>query len=163
MVGSLIYSLLRGLLDALATTRGDQARLQAEVLALRRQVQGAGDGVTSFSNPTPSLRPPSAYLSSSAVIGLDSHDDSQHRKRQRTPATVCGFHPGRFRFGADVGGRCGTPGPRSSKPRGVAPRVKVAAECSQYSNAGGKPWHLAIRGGTQRIRIPIFERAAAIC
>ncbi len=39
MVGSLIYSLLRVLLDALATSHGDQAELQAEVLALRRQVQ----------------------------------------------------------------------------------------------------------------------------
>ena len=32
-----------------------------------------------------------------------------------------------------------------------------------YSNAGSKPWHTAIRGGTQRIQIAIFERAAAIC
>ena len=39
MVGSLIYSLLRVLLDTLATNHGDQAKLQAEVLALRRQVQ----------------------------------------------------------------------------------------------------------------------------
>ena len=39
MVGSLIYSLLRALLDALTTSHGDQAELQAEVLALRRQVQ----------------------------------------------------------------------------------------------------------------------------
>jgi putative transposase len=39
VVGSLIYSLLRALLDALATSHGDQAELQAEVLALRRQVQ----------------------------------------------------------------------------------------------------------------------------
>jgi putative transposase len=39
MVASLIYSLLRVLLDALATNHGDQAELQAEVLALRRQVQ----------------------------------------------------------------------------------------------------------------------------
>ena len=39
MVGSLIYSLLRVLLDVLATNHGDQAKLQAEVLALRRQVQ----------------------------------------------------------------------------------------------------------------------------
>jgi putative transposase len=36
---SLVYSLLRALLDVLATNHGDQARLQAEVLALRRQVQ----------------------------------------------------------------------------------------------------------------------------
>ena len=36
---SLVYSLLRALLDVLATSHGDQARLQAEVLALRRQVQ----------------------------------------------------------------------------------------------------------------------------
>lgn len=39
MVGSLIYSILRALLDALTTSHGDQAELQAEVLALRRQVQ----------------------------------------------------------------------------------------------------------------------------
>lgn len=39
MVSSLIYSLLRVLLDLLATSHGDQAKLQAEVLALRRQVQ----------------------------------------------------------------------------------------------------------------------------
>ena len=39
MVVSLIYSLLRVLLDALATSHCDQAGLQAEVLALRRQVQ----------------------------------------------------------------------------------------------------------------------------
>jgi putative transposase len=39
VVGSLIYSLLRALLDALAISQCDQAELQAEVLALRRQVQ----------------------------------------------------------------------------------------------------------------------------
>ncbi len=39
MLGSLVYSLLRALLDVLATNHVDQARLQAEVLALRRQVQ----------------------------------------------------------------------------------------------------------------------------
>ncbi len=39
MVVSLIYSLLCVLLDALATSHCDQAGLQAEVLALRRQVQ----------------------------------------------------------------------------------------------------------------------------
>jgi len=39
VVGSLIYSLLRILLDALATRQAGQAELQAEVLALRRQVQ----------------------------------------------------------------------------------------------------------------------------
>ena len=39
MVGSLIYSLVRVLLDVFATTHGDQAKLQAEVLVLRRQVQ----------------------------------------------------------------------------------------------------------------------------
>jgi hypothetical protein len=39
VVGSLIYSLLRVLLDVLATSHGDQAKLEAEVLALRRQVQ----------------------------------------------------------------------------------------------------------------------------
>src|SRR3989442_16010460 len=39
VVVSLIYSLLRVLLDALATSHGDQAGLQAEGLALRRQVE----------------------------------------------------------------------------------------------------------------------------
>jgi len=39
VVGSLIYTLLRVLLDVLATSQGDHATLQAEVLALRRQVQ----------------------------------------------------------------------------------------------------------------------------
>ena len=39
MVVSLLYSLLCALLDVLVTRRGDQAQLQAEVLALRRQVQ----------------------------------------------------------------------------------------------------------------------------
>ena len=39
MVGSLLYSLVRVLLDVIATSHGDQAKLQAEVLALRRQVQ----------------------------------------------------------------------------------------------------------------------------
>jgi hypothetical protein len=36
---SLVYSLLRALLDVIAISQGDQAQLQAEVLALRRQVQ----------------------------------------------------------------------------------------------------------------------------
>ena len=39
MVGSLLYSLVGLLLDVIATSRSDQAQLQAEVLALRRQVQ----------------------------------------------------------------------------------------------------------------------------
>jgi len=39
VVGSLIYSLVRVLLDLMATSHGDQAELQAEVLVLRRQVQ----------------------------------------------------------------------------------------------------------------------------
>ena len=39
MLASLLYSLLRALLDVLATSRGDQAQLQAEVLALRRRIQ----------------------------------------------------------------------------------------------------------------------------
>ena len=39
MVGSLLYSLVRVLLDVVATNRSDQAKLQAEVLALRRQVR----------------------------------------------------------------------------------------------------------------------------
>ena len=39
MVSGLLYSLLRVVLDAIATSRIDEAGLQAEVLALRRQVQ----------------------------------------------------------------------------------------------------------------------------
>jgi len=39
VVGSLIYSLLRAVLEVLVTSRTDQAKLQAEVLVLRRQVQ----------------------------------------------------------------------------------------------------------------------------
>jgi hypothetical protein len=39
VVASLIYSVVRVLLDAFATGHADQAELQAEVLALRRQVQ----------------------------------------------------------------------------------------------------------------------------
>ncbi len=39
MVDSLVYSLLRALVDLLVTGRADQAKLQAEVLVLRRQVQ----------------------------------------------------------------------------------------------------------------------------
>ena len=39
MLFSLVYSLLRTLLDVIATSHGDHARLQAEVLVLRRQVQ----------------------------------------------------------------------------------------------------------------------------
>jgi putative transposase len=39
VVGSLLYSLVRVLLDVMATSHGDQAKLQAEVLVLRRQVQ----------------------------------------------------------------------------------------------------------------------------
>ncbi len=39
MVDSLVYSLLRALVDLLVTGRADQAELQAEVLVLRRQVQ----------------------------------------------------------------------------------------------------------------------------
>ncbi len=39
MVARFFYSLLRVLLDAIATSRRDQAELQAEVLALRRQIQ----------------------------------------------------------------------------------------------------------------------------
>jgi putative transposase len=39
VVGSLIYSLVRVLLDVIATSHGDQAKLQSEVLVLRRQVQ----------------------------------------------------------------------------------------------------------------------------
>lgn len=39
MVASLLYSLVRFLLDVVATSRADRAKLQGEVLALRRQVQ----------------------------------------------------------------------------------------------------------------------------
>ena len=39
MVGSLVCSLVRVLLDLIATRHRDQATLQAEVLALRRQDQ----------------------------------------------------------------------------------------------------------------------------
>ncbi|HEX2679692.1 MAG TPA: helix-turn-helix domain-containing protein, partial [Candidatus Dormibacteraeota bacterium] len=39
MLASLIYSLIRVVIDLLATSRSDQATLQAEVLVLRRQVQ----------------------------------------------------------------------------------------------------------------------------
>ena len=39
MVASLLYSLVRFWLDVIVTSHGDQAKLQAEVLALRRQVQ----------------------------------------------------------------------------------------------------------------------------
>ena len=39
MLGSLLYSLVRLWLDVIATSHGDQAKLQDEVLALRRQVQ----------------------------------------------------------------------------------------------------------------------------
>jgi len=39
VVGSLIYSLVRVLLDVIAIGHGDQAKLQAEGLVLRRQVQ----------------------------------------------------------------------------------------------------------------------------
>jgi hypothetical protein len=46
---SLVSSLLRALLDVIATSHGDQARLQAEVLALRRQVQVWGAFIRSYS------------------------------------------------------------------------------------------------------------------
>ena len=39
MVRPLLYSLVRFWVDVIATRHGDQAKLQAEVLALRRQVQ----------------------------------------------------------------------------------------------------------------------------
>jgi transposase len=39
VVAGLLYSLVRVLLDAIATSQQDQAKLHAEVLALRRQVQ----------------------------------------------------------------------------------------------------------------------------
>jgi hypothetical protein len=39
LVVSLIYSLIRVIFDVLATNHRDQAAMQAEVLALRRQVQ----------------------------------------------------------------------------------------------------------------------------
>ena len=39
MLSSLRYSLMRVLLDVMATSRSDRAKLQAEVMVLRRQVQ----------------------------------------------------------------------------------------------------------------------------
>jgi hypothetical protein len=39
VVGSLLYALVRVLLDVIATSHGDQAKLPAEVLALRRQIR----------------------------------------------------------------------------------------------------------------------------
>jgi hypothetical protein len=39
VVAALVYSVIRFLLDVLISRHNDQARLQAEVLALRRQVQ----------------------------------------------------------------------------------------------------------------------------
>lgn len=39
MVVSLLYSLIRVLLDVCATSKSDEDKLRAEVLALRRQVQ----------------------------------------------------------------------------------------------------------------------------
>jgi hypothetical protein len=39
VVGSRLYSLVRVLLDVMATSHGEHAKLQAEVLVLRRQVQ----------------------------------------------------------------------------------------------------------------------------
>jgi hypothetical protein len=39
VLGSLLYSLARVLLDVVATSHRNQAQLQSEVLALRRQVQ----------------------------------------------------------------------------------------------------------------------------
>ena len=39
MVASLVYSLIRVLVDVMVTSRSEEAELQAEVLALRRQVQ----------------------------------------------------------------------------------------------------------------------------
>jgi hypothetical protein len=39
VIAATLYSILRILLDAIATSRRDQAKLQAEVLVLRRQVQ----------------------------------------------------------------------------------------------------------------------------
>ena len=39
MLASLLYALIRVLLDVFATSHSDQTKLQAEALALRRQVQ----------------------------------------------------------------------------------------------------------------------------
>ena len=39
MVASLVYSVIRILVDVMVTSRSEEAELQAEVLALRRQVQ----------------------------------------------------------------------------------------------------------------------------
>jgi hypothetical protein len=46
---------------------------------------------------------------------------------------------------------------------GVKPPIRVADKRSSYSNAGDKPWQLAVLSGTQRIEAASFERAAAIC
>ena len=45
MVGSLIYSLVQLLLDVLVTSHSDQAELQAEVLALRPQIEESRAGL----------------------------------------------------------------------------------------------------------------------
>jgi len=39
VAGSLLYALLRAVLEAVAVARNDRRTLEAEVLALRRQVQ----------------------------------------------------------------------------------------------------------------------------
>jgi len=49
VVDSLVYSLLRALVDLLVTGRADQAKLQAEVLVLRRQVQWSRGRLSAFS------------------------------------------------------------------------------------------------------------------
>jgi hypothetical protein len=39
LAGAMLYSLIRVVLDAIATSHSNEAKLRAEVLALRRQVQ----------------------------------------------------------------------------------------------------------------------------
>ena len=101
-------------------------------------------------------------LSSAAVLGLDSQDDSQHRKRQRTPATARGSTQAGFdslRTSANAAG-CQALGLQNRREWGSR---RLPCKRRSYSNAGSKPCHLAALGGIQRIRTAISDRAAAIC
>jgi hypothetical protein len=84
VLASLLYSLLRALLDLIATSRGDQAQLQTEVLALRRQVQVLERQIKRV-RWTPGDRmlmaAPRDHLPQSAWAGLLVH-----------PETVLGWH-----------------------------------------------------------------------
>jgi hypothetical protein len=56
VVGSFIYSLLRVLLEALATTHGDRAKLQAEVPDLLRQIDSSrSDGSRGIARTHPEI------------------------------------------------------------------------------------------------------------